>query len=748
MITQVVKRDGRVENFDPSKILSHIQFAESIAHGKVDMRELIMRAIQDLSGSVTTSQIQNQIIEALLAKKTWTANLVAGCLYASDRRKAIFPNGTPRLKDHYKSLVSQGYLRVMPFTDQEWDAFDEIIDHDLDLRMDHAQYNQFLKKYCLKDLHRGKTLETPQFEMARMAWTIASTMPPEKRVQEFRDFYTFYSRGIVNAPTPNHLYMGTPHPASVSCALFQIPDFQDGITAVKTIVDYLTNVGAGLGGRISVRSPGDPVQGGKVIHRGKFPYLATLQEQVRESEKAGRDGSVTVTFEAYDPEAQALILAQNPRTPATNQLRRMHFSLSHNHFFVKAAMTGRELFHFNSFTAPKLMEYYHDEEKFAKEYARLEADPDFEKVYFSPLELLNTFVRQTNEVSTLYDFNSTEVNRHTPWKEPVYNSNLCQEVITVSRPYKHVTHLFREDDHGEGEIGLCTLGAVNVADDLSDEDLKKACMLALKQIDFNLDNSVYPFPHMAFTARARRNAAVGMVGVATLMARKNLRYDTPEGLKFLDKLAERFSYFVIESALELGIERGNAPWIHKTKWPEGWLPKDTYNRHVDELVEPQWSMPWEPLRARIIANGGIRFSSLMALMPTESSSKALPGKPNGYYPVRELSLLKSDQSAILDWVAAESDTIGHQYQLAYDIAPLDMIKVNAVLQKHIDQSGSYDGYRDRIRFPSLKESDEINLFLAKVYYGQKTSYYMNSKIPNAGNQQPVERGCASGSCDV
>lgn len=47
--------------------------------------------------------------------------------------------------------------------------------------------------------------------------------------------------------------------------------------------------------------------------------------------------------------------------------------------------------------------------------------------------------------------------------------------------------------------------------------------------------------------------------------------------------------------------------------------------------------------------GGLHFSTLIAHMPTESSSKAA-GKPNGIYPIRELYMKKSDMNAVLDWV--------------------------------------------------------------------------------------------------
>ena len=59
---------------------------------------------------------------------------------------------------------------------------------------------------------------------------------------------------------------------------------------------------------------------------------------------------------------------------------------------------------------------------------------------------------------------------------------------------------------------------------------------------------MYSHHYIHYTATRRLNAGVGLVGVATTMAR-NVRYDTKEGRKELHRIAERHAYFVIEASL-------------------------------------------------------------------------------------------------------------------------------------------------------------------------------------------------------
>ena len=58
--------------------------------------------------------------------------------------------------------------------------------------------------------------------------------------------------------------------------------------------------------------------------------------------------------------------------------------------------------------------------------------------------------------------------------------------------------------------------------------------------------------------------------------------------------------------------------MFKTKWPEGWLPFDDAAPAVEEVCPLKFNYNWAPVRADLIANKGMRFSVLVAHMPTES----------------------------------------------------------------------------------------------------------------------------------
>jgi len=208
----------------------------------------------------------------------------------------------------------------------------------------------------------------------------------------------------------------------------------------------------------------------------------------------------------------------------------------------------------------------------------------------------------------------------------------------------------------------------------------------------------------------------------------------------MHRIAERHMYNLIKSSIRLSKEQfGLAPWMHKTKWPEGWTPMQTYTKNVDRIADFEYYYDWVELSQEIIDNGGLAHSVLAAFMPTESSSKA-SGAPNSLYPARFLSMLKSDEHVIIDWCAPDNDIIGDQYQLAFDVPTRDMIDCYAIFQKFTDQGISADTYRRIGPAERIPSTEMIEDFLYMTEMGLKSRYYTNSLTSKAGNTVKANQG--------
>ncbi len=750
MLKTMIKRDGTTEPFLPHKAHNWAIWAANLTKDRVDWSGVVLDAVAGFEETARTSELQNRLIEVLLTKKDWPHNLMAGRLFTSVQRKKIFGKTMMSVKMRISTLVDMGLMEAMPYSDEEWDIIETFIDHERDFRMAHFQIAQIVNKYGVQNRETKTKYETPQYVFMRMALALCVDEPANQRLALIKAFYEYFSSGKINAPTPNYVNLGTKLRGYASCCLYKSSDQAESIDIGDFIASKMTAISAGIGGVIDIRSPGDPIRGGAIVHKGKMDYFRSLGTAIKKNMQAGRSGACTTYYSVFDPEAMEICQVQNPRATEDKKIRSIHFAAMSNTFFAKAVRDNKEVFTFNCFTAPTLHKLFYsgDQAGFEAEYTRLLNDDSFKKNFINARALMLMILKQEHEVSTNYELLIDETNRHTPFKEPISCSNLCTEITQVTHAYSNIADLYLEEDHGRGEISVCSLGATNVSVEMSDEEYLEACYLSLKMIDKCIHLSEYPFPHLKYTARQRMNAGVGIIGMATVLARAGLKYSSQEGRDLIHRINERHAFFMISASLKLGKELGNAPWMHKTKWPEGWLPIDTYKKTVDECAAPIYHYPWEELRQQIIENKGIRNSSLIAHMPTESSSKA-NGPPNSVYPIRGLAMVKTDAAAVVDWVAIDSDLLADKYELAYNISTEDMIKAYAIIQKFTDQAISADRWENRVISPTLDSEYLLMTYLQRVKYGVKSAYYQNSLTPNDDEVTADGRGCGeTGACTL
>jgi ribonucleoside-diphosphate reductase alpha chain len=789
VIKQIIKRDGRLEPYTPRKLNTWGRWAASTIGSKADWSSIVINAVSSMPETVSSTELQEKLIANCLDKETWSYYLMAGRLYASHLHKTIHGPRIPSVHELHRRLVRDGIMVALDYDDAEYAQAEACIDHERDYDTPYFSLHYIRRKYSLQNRTRRHEYETQQFVYMRMAMAVAEAAPRATRMDLVRRFYEQFSRKTMSAPTPNYVNLGTRLRGFASCCLYVTDDNEASLSIGDHIAYRMTAASAGIGSHIVTRSKGDPVRGGLIAHQGKLPYFASLGKAVHANMQAGRGGACTAYYSGFDPEAEIIAHLRNPRSTEDRKNRDLHYALVTNRLFAEKVARNEQAFSFNIMTAPRLTELFFggDAEAFRREYERLENDPDFEKHWFSPRELILTSLNEALETGVAYLANIDEMNRHTPFKEPIHSSNLCLEISEPNRAYQdmrdlyadhEVGHVTVEDDrarlhtfnfnealtladgrvvfagelapggvveghtvtgalrvadivdiHAEPEVALCSLGAIacdNIPED-DDDAYQEAMYLSLKMIDYCIEHTHYVLPHIGVTARARMNAGVGLMGVAAHMARNGLAFDTRAGREELHRVAERHMYHAIKASLRISRERSKARWIHKTRWPHGWLPIDTYNRNVDELGDFRYRYDWEALRAEIIENGGIGHSCLVAFMPGESSSKAL-GQPNSIYPVRNATLSKTDGNVTIRWAAPASDDADVAYQSAWDISEIDMIKAYAVFQKFADQGISADLWRRITDDDKIGSRELLSHYFAMFKYGIKTRYYYNSNV--------------------
>lgn len=748
MINYVVKRNGEKVPFDANKINQWMEWSTSIG---VDWTDIALEAYRKCFDGCSTQDIQQSLITACLDKADTNHLKMAGRLYIGDIYKKVFGShrNIPSLKSMYYKMNLTGRWANMKYSDAELDYLDKIIDHSKDIACVYSELKQVCNKYGISDLHTNTLYETPQFVYMRVALGSMNNRSSSTRIHDVVNVYNLLSNKEINAPTPYMLYFGTPHRGLSSCCLYTADDNIGSLAAGDHIAYMMTAMSAGIGAHIQTRSIGDPVRGGSIIHQGKLPYYRALEGVLLANKQGSRSGAATVHYCVLDPEIFDLISLRNPMSIAEKRIPNMDYSTGYNDYFAHKVAKNEDWMLISYYYAKDLWEslYSDDIDKFISLYKKYEADSSVPKKFVSARKIAFSFLKEAPETGRSYHHNLYELNRHTPFIDPIRSSNLCKEIAVPTSPYSHILELFKSDS--DGEIGLCNLMAICQGRIKNDAHYEQAAYYCLAIIHEAIHLMNYPFPSLEHSARSRMSAGVGVINLAYDMANKGFVYDHPSGKAYLHRVAERHSYFLHKAAVQITKEKGICGWAYKTKYKDGWLPIDTYRKSVDLITDQKLIYDWESIRRDIVELHGLAFSVLEAHMPAESSSLA-SNATNSLYPIRKGIVIKTNGTDKNVFIAPDWENLKHQYQMAEDIDSKDLIDMYAIFQKFTGQAISADLYLKYNNDGSKRKVSGKKLikdFLHAVASGVKTRYYLNVFAGvDIVNEQ--EKGCAGGSCTL
>lgn len=749
MINYITKRNGQTEPFNPDKLNKWAEWASKL--NGVEWSSIALDAVKKCHDGCSTSDLQAAMIMACEDREDEAHLYMAGRLYAGDTYKVVFGDHTkiPTLKEMFYKMSLIGLWANMNYSDEELDYLQTVIDHKKDLGYIYSQLKQIREKYAVTDQVTGKCYESPQFVFMRVAMASMNIQPRERRLEDIVNVYQLLSDGIINAPSPYMLHFGTMHRGFASCCVYVSDDNIPSIAAGDHVAYMMTCASAGIGGTMFTRSKGDPVRHGTIEHLGKLPYYRVIDKNVNANRQAGRGGAATIYFDVLDPELEDLLRLRNPTTIEEKKIKDIDYGLKYNFLFCKKAALNEDWMLISYLHAKDLWMagYMNDNERYERLYNQYAADPTVPKKFVSARQLALDFLTQAFEVGRLYEFAMDNANRHTPFKSPIYSSNLCAEIFIPTKPFTDMMDLYSPQPNGE--IGLCNLMAIVAGRIKTPEEYYRAAYYSLLIIDNAIEIMEYPFASLKTTAQYRRSAGVGITNLAYDMAYKGLYYDSQAGKDYMHRLAEMHSYSLHEASLKLAQEKGICEGMADSKYPDGWLPIDTYSKFVDTITDQKLLFDWEGLRVRIVANGGIRHSVLEAHMPCESSSLA-SNTTNGLYPIRQGIVIKTDANIKKVFIAPGWDELKYQYQLAWGIEDNHMTDCYAIFQKFGGQGISADYYKKYAADGTIRKlsgKELLTSFLYRHKAGLKSRYYFNSAAGAVFADVP-EKGCAGGACTL
>ena len=638
---QVIKRDGTLEDLNIDKLHKVVMFScESITG--VSASEVEINSKIQFFDKIVTEDIQETLIKSaadLISEESPNYQYVAGRLINYHLRKQVYNTFTPPcLCDIIQNNIDKGFYDK-EFTDlytkDEINDLNDFIDHTRDEYLTYAAMEQFRGKYLVQNRATGEIFETPQVAYMMIAATLFSKYPAETRMSYVKAYYDAISTFKISLPTPVMAGVRTPQRQFSSCVLIETDDSLDSINATSSSVVKYVSQKAGIGiGAGSIRAIGSPIRSGDATHTGVIPFYKMFQSAVKSCSQGGvRGGAATLYYPIWHLEVEDLLVLKNNKGTEDNRVRHMDYGVQFNKLMYERLLQGGDITLFSPHDVPGLYDaFFQDQDKFKELYEQAERKTSIRKKSIPALELFSNFLTERKDTGRIYLMNVDHANTHGAFIEevaPVKQSNLCCEIDLPTKPLKHI-------NDEEGEISLCTLSAINWGAIKTTDQMEKITDLTVRGLDELLDYQSYPVIAAELSTMNRRPLGVGIINFAYWLAKNGSTYQEPN-LELVDEWTEAWSYGLIKASNQLAIEKGACPKNMETKYGHGITPNQTYKTDVDELVKHKERMNWKELR-KSLKEHGIRNSTLMALMPAETSAQ-ISNSTNGIEPPRSLSLI-------------------------------------------------------------------------------------------------------------
>ena len=728
---QVQKRDGTLEDLNIEKLHKVVMYACEDISG-VSASEVEINSKIQFFDKIVTEDIQETLIKSaadLISEESPNYQYVAGRLINYHLRKQVY--GTfepPCLCDIIQDNIDAGFYDpefVELYTKEEINQLQDYIDHNRDEVLTYAAMEQFRGKYLVQNRATGEIFETPQVAYMMIAATLFSKYPAETRMSYVKAYYDAISTFKISLPTPVMAGVRTPQRQFSSCVLIETDDSLDSINATSSSIVKYVSQKAGIGiGAGSIRAVGSKIRSGDATHTGVIPFYKMFQSAVKSCSQGGvRGGAATLYYPIWHLEVEDLLVLKNNKGTEDNRVRHMDYGVQFNKLMYERLISGGNITLFSPQDVPGLYDsFFADQDKFQELYEKAERMTSIRKKSIPAIELFSAFVTERKDTGRIYLMNVDHANTHGAFIEevaPVKQSNLCCEIDLPTKPLSDV-------NDPEGEISLCTLSAVNWGVVKDTTEMQKICNLAVRGLDELLDYQEYPVIAAQLSTMNRRPLGVGIINFAYWLAKNDSTYQEPN-LELVDEWAEAWSYGLIKASLELAQEKGACPKSNETKYGHGITPNQTYKKDIDELVKHKERLDWKELR-KSLKEHGIRNSTLMALMPAETSAQ-ISNSTNGIEPPRSFVSIKQSKHGVLKQVVPGYPYYKNKYDLLWDQkSPQGYLKIMAVLQKYIDQGISVNTSYNPEHYEDEKVPMSVLIqdILTFYKYGGKQLYYNNT----------------------
>ncbi|GGJ53758.1 ribonucleoside-diphosphate reductase subunit alpha [Virgibacillus salexigens] len=622
----------------------------------------------------------------------------------------------------YKETLLQKYSKA------EIDYFAKQIDTSRDLSFTYLGLYTLATRYLATD-HDKKVFELPQERWMVIAMTLMQHEDKSRRSEHVLEAYWALSNLYMTVATPTLANAGKTHGQLSSCFIDTVDDSLQSIYDSNTDIAKLSKNGGGIGVYMGkIRSRGSSIKGFKGMSSGVVPWIKQLNNTAVNVDQLGtRKGAIAVYLDVWHRDIESFLDLKLNNGDERMRAHDIFTGVTLPDLFMEQVEKRGDWYLFDPHEVRQVMGYsledFYDETKgngtWRTKYEECVQSDLLTKTKIPAIDIMKRIMKSQLESGTPFMFYRDEVNRQNSNSHNgmIYCSNLCTEITQNQSPSEFIEEFLENENmivkkYQSGDYVVCNLSSINLGKAVPDEILERLIKIQVRMLDNVIDINNLPIMQAQLTNKKYRAIGLGTFGWHHLLARKNVKWETEEAVKFADELYEKIAYLTIKSSMELSKEKGSYPAYEGSKWSTGDY-FDLKGYHQGE---------WQTLKEDVKEHG-MRNGYLMAVAPN-STTAMIAGSTASIDPIFKPFYNEEKKDFKIPVTAPDLTykTYDVYRRSAYIVDQRWSVRQNAARQKHVDQSLSFNFYVPN----TIRASVLLDLHLQAWKEGLKTTYYVRS----------------------
>ena len=723
----------------PSTIEEIVQVATKGISVEID--QFMEKALRTIKPEMEIEKISDRLIKIALenideANPEWT--YVAARIYLQELYRKAGENRKYDREARYGSLyeliqvlTDEGAYApniISKYTKAEIDHFGNMIDPNRDFLFNYLGIYTVATRYLATD-HDKNIYELPQERWMVIAMYLMQDEDPSHRTKLVEEAYWALSNLYMTVATPTLTNAGKTHGQLSSCFIDTVDDSLQSIYDSNTDIAKLSKNGGGIGVYMGkIRARGSSIKGFKGMSSGVVPWIKQLNNTAVSVDQLGtRKGAIAIYLDVWHQDVESFLDLKLNNGDDRMRAHDIFTGVCLPDYFMEQVEQRGEWHLFDPHEVRQVMGYsledFYDEEKgngtWREKYLECVANESLSRKTVNAIDIMKRVMVSQLETGTPFMFYRDEVNRQNANNHQgmIYCSNLCTEITQNQSPTQFVEEYLEKENtivkkYQPGDYVVCNLSSINLGKAVPDNVLERLIKIQVRMLDNVIDINTLPIMQAEITNKKYRAIGLGTFGWHHLLAKEDIAWESDQAVSYADELYEKIAYLTIKNSMELSKEKGSYPAFEGSTWSTGAYFKQK------GYVTDEWTALQEE-----VGEHGMRNGYLMAVAPN-STTAMIAGSTASIDPIFNVFYSEEKKDFKIPVTAPELDhnTYNIYRRSAYIVDQRWSVKQNAVRQKHIDQSISFNFYVPN----TIRASILLDLHLQAWREGLKTTYYVRS----------------------